>query len=187
MSVSRVGKGHVILSHGLNSSPDATKVTALARVAEQLGWSSERPDFAAIDRDARCGRFGDIDTRLELLRERARAAATPLVLVGSSLGAFVSALVSLEIDCIGLYLMAPPPFLDGYPRALTAASVPTTIVHGWDDELIPAATVINWAAPRRDRVLLVNDSHRLAAHVDFCARQFREFLQSLQADTAAAA
>ena len=37
--------GHVILSHGLESGPEATKVSALAKVAEQLGWTHERPDY----------------------------------------------------------------------------------------------------------------------------------------------
>ena len=35
-------KGHCILSHGFESGPDATKVTALAEAAERLGWSGRR-------------------------------------------------------------------------------------------------------------------------------------------------
>lgn len=31
--------GHVIISHGLESGPDASKAAALARVAGQLGWT----------------------------------------------------------------------------------------------------------------------------------------------------
>jgi alpha/beta superfamily hydrolase len=172
--------GHAILSHGLESGPDATKVSALAQVAGASGWTHERPDFRAID----CvGRFGDIDARIALLRERALAARAPLVLAGSSMGAFVSALVSLEVPCVGLFLMAPPPFIEGYPRVLAAAQVPTSIVHGWDDELIPAQAVIDWAQPRRDQLALVDDSHRLAAHVQFCAMRFGEFLRSSSGDT----
>lgn len=166
--------GHVILSHGLESGPNATKVSALAQVADGLGWSHERPDYSAIDR---VGRFGDIDARVRVLRERARGAQGALVLAGSSMGAFVSALVSLEVPCAGLFLMAPPPFIEGYPLTLAAAKVPTLIVHGWDDELIPAQAVIDWARPRRDQLVLVDDSHRLAGHVEFCARQFGGFLQ----------
>ena len=168
--------GHVILSHGLESGPTATKVSALAEVAQGLGWSHERPDYSVLDR---IGRFGDIDARIALLRERAQVAPGPLLLAGSSMGAFVSALVSLEVPCVGLFLMAPPLFIEGHAQALEAARQPTVIVHGWDDELIPAQAVIDWAQPRRDRLILVDDGHRLAAHVDFCARQFGGFLQSL--------
>ena len=34
-------RGHCILSHGFESGPDATKVTALATVAERRGWPIE--------------------------------------------------------------------------------------------------------------------------------------------------
>jgi alpha/beta superfamily hydrolase len=169
-------KGHAILSHGLESGPEATKVSALAVAAEQLGWTTERPDYRDVDR---VGRFGDIDARIAILRERALAVDSPLVLAGSSMGAFVSALVSRDVPCIGLFLMAPPPWIEGYPQQLEAATVPTMIVHGWDDELIPAQAVIDWAQPRRDRLVLVNDSHRLADHVAFCAERFADFIRSL--------
>jgi len=168
--------GHAILSHGLESGPLATKVSALAAVAENLGWTTERPDYLAVDR---VGRFGDVDARIAILRERTAAMTGPLVLAGSSMGAFVSALVSRDVPCAGLFLMAPPPWIEGYPQQLEAATIPTLIVHGWDDELIPAQAVIDWAHPRRDQLVLVNDSHRLANHVAFCAEQFAAFLRSL--------
>ncbi len=174
--------GHAILSHGLESGPHATKVSALAAAAEALGWTTERPDYLAADRADGAGRFGDIDARIAILRERAAAAQGPLVLAGSSLGAFVSALVSRDVPCAGLFLMAPPPWIEGYPQQLEAASVPTMIVHGWDDELIPAQAVIDWAHPRRDQLVLVDDSHRLADHVAFCAERFADFLRCLSTD-----
>ncbi|HET6603410.1 MAG TPA: hypothetical protein VFG21_04230 [Xanthomonadaceae bacterium] len=168
--------GHVILSHGLESGPQATKVSAMARVAEALGWTSERPDY--LDLDA-TGRIEAVDNRVARLLGRARAAPQPLVLAGSSMGAFISALASREVPCAGLFLLAPPLSLEGYPRKLAAAEVPTQIVHGWDDELIPVGDVVRWARLRRDRLVLVDDSHRLAGHVDFVAGEFGRFLQSL--------
>ena len=168
--------GHAILSHGLESGPHATKVSALAAVAERLGWTSERPDYLAVDK---LGRFGDIDARIAILRERASAVRGPLVLAGSSMGAFISALVSREVPCVGLFLIATPPWIEGYPQQLDAAKVPTTIVHGWDDELIPAQAIVDWAYSRRDQLVLVNDSHRLVDHVGFCAERFADLLNSL--------
>jgi alpha/beta superfamily hydrolase len=170
-------RGHVILSHGLDSSPEATKVSALARVAEGMGWTTERPDYADID--AR-GEIGEVTARLERLLDRAQAAPQPLVLAGSSMGAFVSALASLEVECVGLFLMAPPVVLEGYPQSLDAELIPTTVIHGWDDELIPAGDVVRWAQVRNDRLVMVDDSHRLANHVDFCAEEFGRFLASLK-------
>jgi pimeloyl-ACP methyl ester carboxylesterase len=168
--------GHVILSHGLESSPEATKATALANIAESLGWSTQRPDYRDLDAH---GKLGDVLGRIERLRGVATNVAGPLVLAGSSMGAFVSARVSLLLPVRGLFLMAPPIMLEGFDIRLDAARVPTRIVHGWDDELIPAIEVARWAGARKDHAIFVNDSHRLAAHVDFCAEEFGRFLQGL--------
>ena len=42
-------RGQIILSHGSDSGPGATKISALAARAEALGWRTERPDFRADD------------------------------------------------------------------------------------------------------------------------------------------
>ncbi len=172
-------KGHVIISHGLDSGPDASKATALAAAASALGWSHERPDYR--DLDVR-GPLGDVEGRIRRLAGLAAAAPRrPLVLAGSSMGAYVSAHVSREQPVAGLFLMAPPVALEATPRYLHAAAVPTLVIHGWGDELIPAMDVVRWAQQRRDALVLVDDGHRLAAHVDFCAQAFARFLQGLGA------
>lgn len=172
-------QGHVIISHGLESSPDATKATALANRAESLGWTQERPDYRSWDNDHSRSRLGDVEGRTLHLHEIASRARGPLVLAGSSMGAFVSARVSLQVPLAGLFLMAPPTWLEGYDIRLDAAKVPTRIVHGWDDELIPATDVLHWASARRDHTVFVDDGHRLAGHVGFCAEEFARLLQSL--------
>ena len=57
-----------------------------------------------------------------------------------------------------------------------AAAVPTALVHGWHDELCPVDAAIDFARARGDAITLVRDDHRLGAHVDFVAAQFRLFL-----------
>jgi predicted alpha/beta-hydrolase family hydrolase len=172
--------GHCILCHGFESGPDATKVTALAEVAERLGWSHERPDFTDLDAKRDVSELGDVYARAQRLLEIARQAARrgPLVLAGSSLGAWISGQVSLQVPVAGLFLMAPPIMLDA-AHPIDAARVPTSIVHGWDDELIPAAQVVDWAQTRRARLLLVDDTHRLSAHVATSAAAFANLLESL--------
>lgn len=178
-----MARGHVILSHGLESGPEATKVSALARVAEALGWTHERPDYR--DLDAR-GRLGDVGARIERLHGRALAVKGPLVLAGSSMGAFISGEVAARLageagagpELAGLFLMAPPVALAGWPRPLQApAGLPLLVVHGWEDELIPARAVVEWCAPRRAELRLVDDRHRLEAHVDYSAGVFAELLR----------
>ena len=172
--------GHCILSHGFESGPDATKVAALAEVAQRLGWSHERPDYTDLDARREVSDLGDVPARLQRLLRLARAAAArgPLLLAGSSLGAWISGQVSLQVPVAGLFLLAPPVGMGTAPP-LDAAAVPISIVHGWNDELIAAADVVAWARPRQARLLLVDDSHRLSSHVDASAEAFAALLAAL--------
>ena len=172
--------GHCILCHGFESGPDATKVTALADIAQRLGWTHERPDFTDLDAKREAGPLGDVAARVQRLLAIADAVdpSRPLVIAGSSLGAWIAGHVSLQRPVAGLFLMAPPIRLHAeFP--LDAAPVPISIVHGWDDELIPAAQVVEWAQPRRARLLLVDDGHRLSAHVAASAGAFAELLSDI--------
>jgi predicted alpha/beta-hydrolase family hydrolase len=165
-------KPFLILSHGLESGPDATKVSALAAIAEPMGFRSIRPDYRDLDsaRDVK-----RIDERVARLKQHARA-DEPVILAGSSMGAFTSIVASSELNCVGLFLIALPVSIPGYERRFDVARVPTALVHGWDDELCPVDPVIAFARARGDEMTLVHDDHRLSAHVDFVAEQFRLFL-----------
>jgi predicted alpha/beta-hydrolase family hydrolase len=168
--------GHVILSHGSDSGPEATKVGALARIAESLGWSTLRPDFRQDD--AR-GHAGSVAPRVERLVAAMRTAPRPLVLAGSSMGAFVSGLASLQAPCNGLFLVALPIDIPGCPQRFDAArGVPGFLVHGYRDELCPADAALAFARERGIPALLLDDDHRLANHVTFLERQFRLFLET---------
>lgn len=173
-------RGHCILSHGFESGPDATKVTALADVAERLGFSHERPDYTDLDAMRDVSPLGDVTARVERLRGRVREAIArgPVVLAGSSLGAWISGRLSLEFPVAGLFLMAPPVRLNA-AHPLEAARVPTSIIHGWYDELIPAEDVVAWARTRGARLLLVDDGHRLSANVEASADAFGDLLGTL--------
>jgi len=168
--------GHVILSHGSDSGPEATKVSALARVAESLGWSTFRPDHR--DEDA-LGYAGAVPPRVARLVDAMQNAPRPLVLAGSSMGAFVSGLASLRAPCDGLFLIALPVDIPGCPQHFDAArGVPGMLVHGWRDELCPVDAAAGFAREHGMPALLLDDDHRLANHVALLERQFELFLQS---------
>jgi predicted alpha/beta-hydrolase family hydrolase len=172
-------RGNVILSHGFESGPDASKTTAMAAIAEGLGWRTQRPDFRDLDAN---GLAAAVQPRCERLRELCRATPGPLVLAGSSMGAFVSGLVSREVPCAGLFLLALPVMIPDCPQPFDMATgVPVTLVHGFSDELCPADSVADFARRRGVHLLLVADSHRLAGHVEWIARQFGLFLEHLGA------
>jgi len=160
-----MSRGHCILSHGFESGPEATKVTALADVAQRLGWTHERPDYTDLDAMSEVSRVGDVPTRLRRLVERTAIAAQqgPVVLAGSSLGAYISAIASLQVPVAGLFLMVPP----------------TTVVQAWHDDVVPAAGVIAWAQARSAQLLLVDDGHRLERHVEASAQAFERLLRQL--------
>jgi pimeloyl-ACP methyl ester carboxylesterase len=163
----------LILSHGLESGPDATKVSALAAIAEPLGFRSVRPDYRDLD----AGRdVNKIDARIDRLLAHAPTGQR-VILAGSSMGAFASAHASMQLPlCIGLFLVALPVAIPGYSRPFAAARVPTGLVHGWRDDICPVDAAITFARERNAAITLVDDDHRLGAHVDFVAEQFRLFL-----------
>ena len=165
-------KPFLILSHGLESGPDATKVSALARIAEPLGFESVRPDFRDLDAGRDVSRIDERIARIVGHAPKDR----PVILAGSSMGAFTSALASTQLDCVGLFLIALPVAIPGYGREFKAARVATALVHGWDDELCPVGEAIAFAQSRGDAITVVHDDHRLSLHVDFVAEQFRLFL-----------
>ncbi len=168
--------GHVILSHGSDSGPDATKVSALARVAEGLGWSTSRPDYRGDDA---AGYAGSVALRVARLVEAMRRAPRPLVLAGSSMGAFVSGLASLEAGCDGLFLVALPIAIPECARRFDMApGVPGMLVHGYRDELCPVDAALGFARGRPIPALLLDGDHRLAGQVPMIERQFRLFLES---------
>ena len=169
--------GHVILSHGSDTGPDATKVSILAKVAESMGWTTERPDYREDDQR---GHAESIEPRLARLHQRTVACARPPVLVGSSMGAFVSGLASLEAPVAGLFLLATPALIPGNDLAFDVRlDVPTLMIHGWRDDVCPLDEIYEFAGRRELPLLIVNDDHRLGEHVDAIGRQFGFFLESL--------
>jgi predicted alpha/beta-hydrolase family hydrolase len=170
-------RGQIILSHGSDSSPDATKVSALAAQAEALGWRTQRPDYGSDD--AR-GHSASVAPRIARLRATIEALDAPPLLVGSSMGAFVSGLVSLDVPVAGLLLLATPSEIPGYARKFDLRpDVPTLLIHGWRDEVCPLAGVHAFAARRRLPLLVLDDDHRLGASMDAIAAQFRLMLDQL--------
>ena len=167
--------GHVILSHGSDSGPDATKVAALAVIAERCGWRASRLDYR--DLDAR-GMVACVAPRVARLRHKVRTGERT-ILAGSSMGAFVAGLASLEATVDALFLLALPLEIPGY-GAFDAARVPTSIVHGWNDELCPASEVVTFARQRRASLLMLPDTHRLADHVELIGDHFSAFLRAIE-------
>lgn len=162
-------KGTVLLSHGLHSGPGATKVTRLAALARGAGWKP-----VAVD----CAGVMDPGERVRLLRRAAGGAARPLVLAGSSLGAWVSAAASGHLAPATLFLLAPAFYMPGLPVPDPAPRAACTImVHGWADNVVPVNNALRYARCHHAVLHLIEDGHRLSASLDFISALFRQLLE----------
>lgn len=164
----------LICSHGMESGPGATKISALATLAERRGITALKPDY----RDLPHWR-----PRLERLAAliSAHSEAGPVLLLGSSIGAYISAFASLAHPLAGLFLLAPPIQAEPELPALDLCCANTWIVHGWHDELISPAQVVEFAQRHDARLLLISANHRLDGCVPLLERQFSEFLDLVAA------
>jgi len=80
-----------------------------------------------------------------------------------------------------LFLMAPAFYIPGYvqhePVPCSGWSV---IVHGWNDDVVPAAHSIRFAEKYKSELHLVNSGHRLDDQIPMLTCLFRYFLDGLR-------
>lgn len=153
----------VIFSHGLDSGPQSRKNECLRPVAERLGWST----VAVDDRDI----HDNPPVRVDRLVERIGACTQPPILVGSSLGGYVSVSAAERARVAGLWLMAPALFMeDRYeganpPLSAREAYAPMSrrisVIHGWNDDIIPWQNSLKFAEQHQAGLHLLAAGHRL--------------------------
>lgn len=162
----------VCFSHGKESGPWGTKIAAMADLARDRGLEVESLDYRGMD---------DPRARVSRLVEYCRGLARPLVLVGSSMGGHVAAAASAQLpDVRGLFLIAPAFFIPGYEEHTPVpAARRITIVHGWRDDVVPAANSMRFAALYRAGLHLIDGDHRLTEHVFEINRFFDWFLDDV--------
>ena len=167
----------LILSHGRESGPNATKITRLDELASARGHHCQRPDYGT--------EAGALE-RIEKLLNLCTTSEANRVLVGSSMGAYISAMASLQVEVAGLFLLAPPIFFRGTEPAMRLACAKVTIIHGWNDELIDPSEVIGFARAYGAKLVLVNDDHRLKNSMAAIVHEFALFLSELETEKATA-
>jgi len=167
-----VSRGLVIFSHGKESGPRGTKISALAAVAQNQGFTVESIDYTDLP---------DPDARVRRLVERCAGETGTLILVGSSMGGYVATVASRTANSAGLFLMAPAVHLPGYAETdPVPRSGKTFVVHGWHDEVIPMENVVNFTRRNRARLFLVDGDHTLVGQLPFIEKLFGLFLEALE-------
>jgi len=161
----------VWFAHGKESGPWGRKITALAQVAENLCWGVESPAYQDLN---------DPDQRVARLLELYQAPQGKTVLVGSSMGGYVSLVASAQLAPEGLFLMAPAIGLPGYaqPEPEPRAGQ-TLVVHGWRDTVIPPHKVIAFAERHRLPLQLLDDDHPLGGSLPQLEQLFGAFLHEV--------
>jgi pimeloyl-ACP methyl ester carboxylesterase len=163
--------GTVVFSHGKESGPWGSKITAMAAVVKESGWAAVSLDYRGMD---------DPAARVGKLMAAAAQLEQPLVLVGSSMGGHVAAAAAATLAARGLFLLAPAFYMPGF-EAHTPQNVacPTAIVHGWQDAIVPVENSIRWAREHGAALHLLDSDHRLEDQIDTICALLRKFLNDL--------
>ncbi|HNI97032.1 MAG TPA: YqiA/YcfP family alpha/beta fold hydrolase [Leptospiraceae bacterium] len=160
----------VFFSHGKESGPNGRKILALAAIAKSFGLKTEAPSYEGMEQ----GR--DRIAKLTSLAENTEN----LILVGSSMGAYISSVASESLKPAAVFLLAPAFYIPGYEIQEPVIHSPKTeIVHGWNDELIPASAVFRYAEKFQIPLHLLPSGHRLENVIPELERLFRSFLESM--------
>jgi len=161
----------VYIFHGRDSSPEGRKIQAMAAIARTCGWKTIIPDYSAIK---------DPDERVRLFFETYDAPTVgKKILAGSSMGGYVAIEASRIVKPDALFLLAPAIYIQGYAQINPEpVAGHTTIIHGWNDQLIAPTCAVRFADRFKADLHLLNDQHELYQSIPFIERVFHDLLQS---------
>lgn len=158
----------VVFAHGKESGPWGTKITRLAEVAKVRGYAVLSPDYSFTT---------DPQARVAHLLQLAPHARKSLVLVGSSMGGYVSAMACAALNPTALFLMAPALYFPGWDEEPEGIPALTSVVHGWRDDIVPSERGQRFAARHRAALHLIDSDHMLNDQLPMLCLLFDALLQ----------
>ncbi|MFV0544157.1 MAG: alpha/beta fold hydrolase [Marinicella pacifica] len=172
---------HIIFSHGKESGPDGGKIRALSAIAVDLGCTYESVDYRDLPDEP--------DKRVQRLVKRISACDDDIILVGSSMGGYVSVSAvcdvadnnkSLKQRLQGLFLMVPAVYLPGYGRQDFSVELPKmSIVHAWGDDVVPYENSLKLAQQHHAEYHVFAGGHRLSEPLERVKKVFADFVETL--------
>ncbi|MBI3171311.1 MAG: alpha/beta hydrolase [Hydrocarboniphaga effusa] len=159
-------KSLVCFAHGKESGPWGPKITLLAEVARARGFEVMSPDYS---------RSHDPHERVSMLLALAPRAGR-LVLVGSSMGGYVSAMACAALRPQALFLMAPALYFPGWDEEPQACPPLTVVAHGWKDDVVPVERSLRFAQARKAALHLFDSGHTLTDQLPRLALLFDDLL-----------
>ncbi len=161
----------VIFSHGQESGPWGSKIRAMAERVKELGCRTDSIDYRGI---------ADPTARVEKLVRECAHIDDPLILVGSSMGGHVATAAASELGAVGLFVLAPAYFMDGYEDLTPPPpSMPICIVHGWHDAIVPVENSIRYAHNCSATLHIVNGDHRLTDNIGAINEYLAQFIRTI--------
>ncbi|EIT70277.1 MULTISPECIES: YqiA/YcfP family alpha/beta fold hydrolase [Hydrocarboniphaga] len=157
----------VCFAHGKESGPWGIKIKHLAAIAREQGFDVMSPDYSqSVDPDVRV-------SQLIGLAPKARC----LVLVGSSMGGYVSAMACETLRPTALMLLAPALYFPGWDREPAGIPDLCAVVHGWGDEIVPYERGLRFARRHKAALHLLDSDHSLNDKLPELGRIFASVLE----------
>jgi predicted esterase YcpF (UPF0227 family) len=160
----------VYFSHGKESGPWGIKITYLAKIAEAHGLNVKSIDYRETL---------DPDKRVRKLISILEKETSNIILAGSSMGGYVSAVTANDIDVQGLFLIAPALY---FKRFKVADYVPRTdntyVIHGWDDDIVPVERSQKFSKINKATMQLLDGGHTLNDQLQPMGDFFQQFLNN---------
>jgi pimeloyl-ACP methyl ester carboxylesterase len=167
---------YVVFSHGSGSSPRSAKIIALAETARVEGYEVEAVDYAGVDAP---------QERITMLCAACKDLAGEIVLVGSSLGGYVSLAAASLLHAKAVFLLAPAVFVPELPELREKTfDFPIAVVHGWHDQVVPVENSIRFAREHNATLHLLNTDHRMHDQLPIIRYLFEHFIISIDIATA---
>ena len=158
----------VIFAHGQESGPWGFKIKRMAPLAERHGCQAESIDY----RDC-----PDPELRVERLLLRLQDEDAGCILVGSSMGGYVSLVASAVRPVSALFLMAPALYIPSFKvQKYASQAAHIEVVHGWSDDVIPAQNSIDYARGADCTLHLISGDHSLNSSIGEVETLFERFL-----------
>ena len=161
----------VIFSHGQESGTWGTKIRAMADCVRGMGCEADSIDYQGI---------ADPTERATKLVDECGAIEAPLVLVGSSMGGHVATAAASPLHAAGLFVLAPAYYMPGYEELTpNPPGMPTCIVHGWRDDVVPVENSIRFAKSCNAELHVLDGDHRLTDNIDEINYYLRRFIEKI--------
>jgi predicted esterase YcpF (UPF0227 family) len=159
----------VYFAHGKESGPWGSKIKRLASIATAHGCSVDSIDYSDLL---------DPDLRVERLLSILKNEEDDLLLVGSSMGGYVSLVAAEEVNPKGVFLLAPALFMPGYKVQNYRHKINVEVVHGWSDDVILPENSIQFAKDTNCSLHLIAGDHRLNSSIEVVEKLLSQILVS---------